>query len=100
MGLHLHVCTRQLGIDLAGTLTSKETGSKDFILRAPGIRARHWARICSSLPKKRGPKGFDLVIHGRFSNSNTELKIEGGTVVNWKAILEHEEEDEDEWDNA
>lgn len=98
--LHLHVCTRQLGIDLAGSLKSEESGSKDFVLRAPGIRARHWARICASLPRKQGPKGLDLVIPARFSSSKTEIKIEGGTKVNWKEVLKLDEDDDDEIDNG
>jgi len=98
--LHLHVCTRQLGIDLAGSITSKETGSKDFVLRSPGIRVRHWARICSSLPRKQGPKGLDLVVPARFSSSSdTEIMIEGGTKVNWKELLKLDEDDDDEMEN-
>lgn len=95
--LHLHVCTRQLGIDLAGGI--KTNGSKDFVLRAPGIRARHWVRVCTSLPRKQGPKGLDIIFPARFSSRKEELRINGGEKVNWKEVLKHDEQDDDEWDN-
>ena len=98
--LHLHVCTRSLGIDLGGGITSIETGKKDCVLRAPAIRPRHWARICSSLPRNTAPKGLDVVFPERISTLNKELKIIGGSKINWETVLRHDEEDEDEWDNA
>ena len=98
--LHLHACTRRLGIDLVGAIKS-ETGTRDCILRSPSIRPRHWARICKTLPKKMAPSGLDLVVPARFSPTGEEFVIQGGKKYNWDQILEFDEkEDEDEWDIA
>lgn len=95
--LHLHACTRQLGIDLVGAITSA-ANNKDCVLRAPAIRPRHWARICVSLPRQAPPKGLDIVFPARFSPSSDELEIIGGTKVDWEDILKNDEEEDDEWD--
>lgn len=98
--LHLHACTRRLGIDLVGAIKS-ETGTRDCILRSPSIRPRHWARICKTLPKKMAPPGLDLIVPARFSPTGEEFVIQGGKKYNWDQILEFDEkEDEDEWDTA
>jgi len=97
--LHLHVCTRLLGIDLAGLVKNAETGDKDCILRAPGIRARHWARICASLPRKTGPKGLDIVFPARFNPSEEEIRLLGGTKIKWDEINQSEQSNSEDWDS-
>lgn len=77
--LHLHSCTRCLGIDLIGMIDStEETPLNELILRCPGLRPRHWVTICSALPSAIPPVGLDAVFPGRFSPSGEQLVIPGG----------------------
>ena len=87
---------RQLGIDVVGL--NESTG--DCILRSPGLRPRHWAMICSQLPKKAPPKGLDVVFPARFSFSNDDTEITGGKEINLKEILTNPKysDDDEEWD--
>jgi len=94
--LHLHTCFRQLGIDIVGLQDS--TG--DCILRAPGLRPRHWAMICSQLPREASPKGLDVVFPGRFCFSEQESEIVGGKKVNMEELITNPNfsDDDEEWD--
>jgi len=77
--LHLHACTRALGIDAIGLLDSCDDGSsQDLVLRSPGLRPRHWVTICDSLPNRMAPAGLDAVFPGRFSPTEEEYVILGG----------------------
>ena len=94
--LHLHTCLRQLGIDVVGL----DESSGDCVLRSPGLRPRHWAMICSQLPRKAPPKGLDVVFPARFTFSKHETEIIGGKKVNLEELLPDSNygEDEEEWD--
>ena len=93
--LHLNTCLRQLGIDVVGL--DESTG--DCILRSPGLRPRHWAMICSQLPKKSPPKGLDVVFPARFTFSTEDKEIVGGKKVNLdEFISSNYADDDEEWD--
>ena len=94
--LHLHTCLRQLGIDVVGI----EKGSGNCILRSPGLRPRHWAMICSQLPKGAPPKGLDVVFPARFSFSEDDTEILGGKRIDLKELLSNPKysDDDEEWD--
>mmetsp|Transcript_32183 Transcript_32183/g.68104 ORF Transcript_32183/g.68104 Transcript_32183/m.68104 type:complete len:1250 (-) Transcript_32183:85-3834(-) len=94
--LHLHTCLRQLGIDVVGL--DRSTG--DCILRSPGLRPRHWAMICSQLPKGAPPKGLDVVFPARFSFSEDDTEITGGKRIDLKELLSNPKysDDDEEWD--
>lgn len=103
--LHLHACTRRLGIDLVGLVTrytSDDEQVVDCVLRSPGLRPRHWATVIEHLPKKIPPRGFDVVFPERFSASGDELVIEGGKKLDLKSLLSetsyNEDREEEEWD--
>jgi len=105
--LHLHACTRQLGIDLVGLIeTTTEDGQvrHDGVLRAPGLRPRHWATICQSLPRHISPKGVNVIFPDRFTPSAEDLIIEGGTKCNVNSLLPKtsknllEDDEDEEWD--
>jgi len=97
--LHLHACTRKLGIDLVGLMDNGD-GRIDCILRSPGLRPRHWGVIISSLPKGIPPKGLDVVFPARFTLNGKEQEITGGQKINLKELLEDPslDEDADNWD--
>jgi hypothetical protein len=94
--LHLHTCLRQLGIDVVGI--DKSTG--DCILRSPGLRPRHWAMICSQLPKGAPPKGLDVIFPARFTFSDDDTEITGGRKLDLEELLSNPKysDDEEEWD--
>ncbi|KAL3809755.1 hypothetical protein ACHAXA_011428 [Cyclostephanos tholiformis] len=94
--LHLHTCLRQLGIDVVGI--DRLTG--DCILRSPGLRPRHWAMICSQLPKGVPPKGLDVIFPARFTFSDDDTEITGGRKLNLKELLANPKynDDDEEWD--
>lgn len=94
--LHLHTCLRQLGVDVVGL--DKATG--DCILRSPGLRPRHWAMICSQLPKASPPKGLDVIFPARFSFSEDDTEIIGGQKINLEELLTNPKygDDDEEWD--
>eukprot|EP00977_Amphora_coffeiformis_P000747 scaffold162_cov176-Amphora_coffeaeformis.AAC.7 len=99
--LHLHACTRRLGIDLVGTVDNGD-GTVDCVLRSPGLRPRHWAMILPHLPRKAAPKGLDVIFPPRFTLSGEEEDFEGGKKVDLSRLLADEtlsEDSEDEtWD--
>jgi len=110
--LHLHACTRMLGIDIVGIIPNDTT--QDCMLRAPGLRPRHWAMICSSVTKHISPKGMNIVFPHRFIhnkraiNSDDEeqndLTVYGGEKVDIKRLLQLSAgtsnlEDDDDWDD-
>ena len=94
--LHLHTCFRQLGIDIVGLNES----SGDCILRAPGLRPRHWAMICSQLPREAPPRGLDVVFPGRFCFSEQDSEVEGGKKIDLRELLTNPNysDDDEEWD--
>lgn len=94
--LHLHTCLRQLGIDVVGL--DESTG--DCILRSPGLRPRHWAMICSQLPRKAPPKGLDVLFPARFTLSEDDTEITGGSRIDLKELLSNPRygDDDEEWD--
>jgi hypothetical protein len=102
--LHLHACTRILGIDLVGMVTSTDAeGTKDCILRSPGLRLRHWIEISKSLPRSAPTKGLDVIFPSRFNNDQGEIEIRGGKKIDMSTILvktveENVGEEEEEWD--
>lgn len=99
--LHLHACTRRLGIDLVGTVNNGD-GTVDCVLRSPGLRPRHWAMILPHLPRKTAPKGLDAVFPPRFTLSGEEEEFEGGRKIDLNRLLADDslsDDSEDEsWD--
>ncbi len=97
--LHLHACTRILGIDLIG-MKERGNGKFDCILRSPGLRTRHWAFISQSLPKGVPTRGLDVIIPSRISLTDDDLVIKGGKTVDFEAILAQSNfgDEEEEWD--
>ena len=102
--LHLHACTRILGIDLVGMTTSIDAeGTKECILRSPGLRLRHWIEISKSLPRGAPTKGLDVIFPSRFNENQGEVEIRGGKKIDMSTILvrtveENVGEEEEEWD--
>mmetsp|Transcript_4509 Transcript_4509/g.12702 ORF Transcript_4509/g.12702 Transcript_4509/m.12702 type:complete len:1259 (-) Transcript_4509:34-3810(-) len=102
--LHLHACTRILGIDLVGMVTSIDAeGTKECILRSPGLRLRHWIEISRSLPRGAPTKGLDVILPSRFNADQGEVEIRGGKKIDMSTILvktveENVGEEEEEWD--
>ena len=93
--LHLNSCLRQLGIDIVGL--DESTG--DCILRSPGLRPRHWAMICSQLPRGAPPKGLDVVFPARFTFSAEDTEITGGKKVDLDEFINpNYADDEEDWD--
>jgi len=76
--LHLHACTRALGIDLVGLMDSPDGSAKDLILRSPGLRPRHWVTICASLQNGKAPENLDAFFPERFSPDGNIIEILGG----------------------
>ncbi|KAL3916882.1 MAG: hypothetical protein SGILL_004974, partial [Bacillariaceae sp.] len=98
--MHLHACTRRLGIDLIG-LVDNGDGRIDCVMRSPGLRPRHWGIILPLLPKKTAPKGLDVVFPARFTkNGKEDQEVEGGKKIDLKALLEDPslDEDNEKWD--
>lgn len=103
--MHLHACTRRLGIDLVGLVDSGQVDDKgrpimDCVLRSPGFRPRHWGSIAPALP--RGVKGLNAIFPPRFSPKGDEdMQITGGTKIDLKALLADqnlEDKEDQEWD--
>jgi transcription-repair coupling factor (superfamily II helicase) len=97
--MHLHACTRILGIDLIGLIDNGD-GRIDCILRSPGLRPRHLATIIPTLPKGIPTKGLDVVFPERFTITGEEVELIGGTKVDIVALLKDPSLDEDaeNWD--
>eukprot|EP00529_Nitzschia_sp_RCC80_P008145 CAMPEP_0113515198 /NCGR_PEP_ID=MMETSP0014_2-20120614/40813_1 /TAXON_ID=2857 /ORGANISM="Nitzschia sp." /LENGTH=1198 /DNA_ID=CAMNT_0000411743 /DNA_START=393 /DNA_END=3989 /DNA_ORIENTATION=+ /assembly_acc=CAM_ASM_000159 len=90
--MHLHACTRRLGIDLIG-LVDKSDGQVDCIMRSPGLRPRHWNMI---FPNGIGPKGVSVIFPARFTKSGeSESEIKGGKRIDLKELLEDSSLDDD-----
>jgi len=97
--MHLHACTRRLGVDVIG-LVENEEGESDLVMRSTGLRPRHWGRILSLLPKGLAPKSLDVVFPARFTLSGDEEEIVGGKRIDLKKLLEDPslDDDTDQWD--
>ena len=99
--LHLHACTRRLGIDLVGMVDAAD-GSTDCILRSPGLRPRHWGIILGNLPQKAAPKGLDVYFPSRFTLSGGVEEYLSGTKVDLQQLLEDdilgEDQEDKTWD--
>jgi superfamily II DNA or RNA helicase len=98
--MHLHACTRRLGIDLVGLQDNGE-GRIDCVLRSPGLRPRHWGVICSQLPKSVPTKGLDTVFPPRLTTSGEEEVISGGKLIDLKGLLTDtslDDDDVEDWD--
>lgn len=96
--LHLHACTRTLGIDLVGFVDNGD-GTKDCVLRSPGLRPRHWVHISQFLPKKVPTKGLDVVFPKRFARSEEDIVVEGGKTLDIAMFQPTQsDDDEEEWD--
>lgn len=98
--MHLHACTRRLGVDLVGLKDNGE-GRIDCILRSPGLRPRHWAEISSLLPRGVPTKGLDAIFPPRLTMSGEVQEITGGTELDLKALLQDaslDDEDSEDWD--
>lgn len=102
--MHLHACTRRLGIDIIGLVENEETGSLDCVMRSPGLRPRHWAQICSLLPKGVAPKGLNVCFPSRFTATGEDEESMGGKKLDLKALLMDkslgDEDDGDDWDGS
>jgi transcription-repair coupling factor (superfamily II helicase) len=105
--MHLHACTRLLGIDIVGLVNSgveDEDGQPrmDLVMRSPGLRPRHWATIISALPNGGSPRGLDVIFPARFTLSGEEEDYEGGRKIDLKALLTDdslsEDFDDEHWD--
>jgi len=101
--MHLHACTRRLGIDLVGLVLDEVEGTMDCVLRSPGLRPRHWATIANLLPKGAAPKGLNVVFPARFTFSGREEESVGGKKIDLKALIEDAslggDDDDDDWDS-
>ena len=97
--LHLHACTRRLGIDVIGLMENGD-GGIDCIMRSPGLRPRHLGIIIPLLPKGVPLKGMDVVFPSRFTKSGNEDEIIGGKRLDLKGLLEDPslDDDADNWD--
>ena len=105
--MHLHACTRRLGIDLVGLIvvgvTKDGDDVVDCVLRSPGLRPRHLATIVPSLPRKVLPAGLDVIFPARFAVAGMDKQISSGQKVDWNALMAeesaHEDRDDEEWDS-
>lgn len=95
--MHLHVCTRRLGIDLVGL---DQHGH--CILRAPSLRPRHWGMILDKLPRKMPPAGLDAIFPARFSLQGEAVEIQSGEKLDLRKLLEDEslsdDREDQEWE--
>jgi transcription-repair coupling factor (superfamily II helicase) len=98
--MHLHSCTRRLGIDLIGLIDNGD-GRIDCIMRSPGLRPRHLGIILPLLPKGMVPKGLDVIFPARFTKSGqNDQEVEGGMKIDLNSLLDDPslDEDNDRWD--
>ena len=102
--LHLHACTRKLGIDLVGLVRNNDANDDvtiDCVLRSPGLRPRHWATIVSEIPSKAAPKGLNVIFPSRFTASGNEEEVIGGTKYDWSLLIDEssgDDRDDEVWD--
>ena len=87
--LHLHSCTRILGIDIVGKPTPKKEDENEVILlRAPGLRPRHWAMICQSF-NATSPPGLNVHFPKRFTGTySKDVVIRGNKKVNVQTLID------------
>lgn len=95
--LHLHACTRTLGIDLVGLVRNAD-GTKDCVLRSPGLRPRHWAYISQQLPKNVPTKGIDVIFPARLARTQKDVVMEGGQPIDLSILQPKHEDEDEEWD--
>jgi transcription-repair coupling factor (superfamily II helicase) len=103
--LHLHACTRKLGIDLVGLVRNGSIDDTDVtfdcVLRSPGLRPRHWAIIVSQIPTKVAPKGLNVIFPCRFTVSGNEEEVIGGAKYDWSLLIDEssgDDRDDEVWD--
>ena len=100
--LHLHACTRTLGIDLVGFIDNGDgDGTKDCVLRSPGLRPRHIVHISQFLPRKLPTKGIDAVFPARFAKTEEDVVMKGGETIDIsipEPKKQGDEDEEEEWD--
>lgn len=96
--MHLHACTRRLGIDLVGLV--KVDDNIQCVLRSPGLRPRHWATIVPMLPKGVPTRGLNVCFPARFTLSGENEQILGGKRLDLQALLTDEslDDDDQDWD--
>ena len=96
--LHLHACTRRLGIDLVGVIEN-DNGEYDCILRSPALRPRHLVTVATALPRGALPKGLDVCFPGRFTLNGRDLELIGGRKIDTEILVSDEADvDEENWD--
>jgi len=101
--LHLHACTRTLGIDLIAVQDNAD-GTFDGILRCAGLRPRCWLKIRQLLPKKTSIRGLDVIFPPRYHcDGDKEVYLTGGKPINTTELLidsndSKEEDTDDDWD--
>jgi hypothetical protein len=99
--MHLHACTRRLGIDLIGLVENNDLAKDqqvDCLMRSPGLRPRHWNMI---FPDGVGPKGINAIFPARFTKTGEkEAEIKGGKRIDLKDLLEDSslDDDSENWD--
>jgi hypothetical protein len=107
--LHLHACTRKLGIDLVGLVertviadeSMKEEVVVDCVLRSPGLRPRHFATIVDALPTKVPLKGLNVVFPSRFTLSGEKEEVIGGKRIDLSTLQDDsmsDDREEEVWD--
>ena len=107
--MHLHACTRRLGIDLIGFVDNGD-GRLDVMLRSPGLRPRHLMEIAPSMPKGVITRGLDVVFPGRFTVNGQEGVVRGGRRLDGMATRfqgvsaandegDENDNDEEDWDS-
>ena len=99
--MHLHACTRRLGIDLIGLVDMGE-GRVDCVLRSPGLRPRHLELMATSLTGGALPRGLDAVFPPRFTISGEDGVIRGGQPITPEGVFldsDGNEDDGDDWDS-
>jgi len=101
--LHLHACTRTLGIDLIAVEDNPD-GSFNGILRCAGLRPRPWLKIRQLLPKKTSIRGLDVIFPPQYHrDGDKEVYLVGGKPINTTELLiegDSKEDKEDDWDEA
>ena len=100
--LHLHACTRRLGIDLVGALPLDRVENRYVcILRSPGLRPRHLATISQALPRGALPKGIDVCFPARLSLTGKDMEVIGGQKIDSRLLVSEStgEDDDDNWDS-
>jgi len=88
--LHLHACTRTLGIDLVAAQSTDDDGNFDAVLRCAGLRPRHYLKICQLLPKSIPTKGLDVIFPSRYTvnpDEGKDVHILGGTKIDASHLL-------------